>query len=176
MRTADEVLKETEEAWKAPILPTILDMRGPKARVLTDLGKISQGIPDNGQPMPELQYNMDLLVEMTENEIKNLNVRLKKTEDLAVLMGREEKKLQTEQAERQEALERLQIIKQRLDSTIAQLDPLTDIDRLLTTFTELKDSVPEDFESCGIALIALDKVSWLAGNSELKCAIDRGLL
>ena len=158
VKTAAEVLEESTEAWKAPILSTILDMRGPKARVLTDLTKIAEEAPDDARPIPELHHNMDLLVEMTETEIKNLNAKLKTTEDIVELMTREEQRLEEERQNQQDQLQKMQSIKERLDDVISRLDPLTQLDALLQQCSELKLETPTETESSQISFVILDKV------------------
>ena len=167
-RTAEEVLQETEEAWKAPVLPTILDMRGPKARVLTDLAKLNEDRPDEARPMPELQHNMDLLVEMTENEIKNVHAKLKTTEDMAVLMEKEEQRLLDEMEERQQEIDRRLELQSRFETQIRPVDPTTQYDALLQASQELQTAFSVDYKACKVPVLLLDKVCRL----RLECDAD----
>lgn len=59
-----------------------------QARVLTNLEHLNVEETDVGTgssvPMPELQHNMKLLVDMTEAEIRRLDTNLRQKEDTAV--------------------------------------------------------------------------------------------
>lgn len=157
-KSLDDVAKQTEAAWRAPAVSTILDMRGPKARVLTDLGQTRQEVPDDDRPLPELRYNFDLLVELTEIEIKERNAKRKNTEDVAVLMEREEETLLEEYERRAEQLRRLEELQDVLDTQISQMDPSEDADALLECFERVKESYSEEFASNKIGFVAVAKV------------------
>lgn len=64
----------------------------PQARVLTNLEhlNVEETEEDTGSavPMPELQHNMKLLVDMTEAEIRRLDTSLRQKEDTAVCAPR----------------------------------------------------------------------------------------
>ncbi|GFR47277.1 hypothetical protein Agub_g8964 [Astrephomene gubernaculifera] len=78
-RTADQVLAEAAE--RPTQAQPILDMRGPQARVITNLQLLNQqaaAAPEADRtPMPELQHNLRLLVELAEAAIQKLDARLR---------------------------------------------------------------------------------------------------
>ena len=101
-RTADEVVSEaSKNPQGAPTLNPILDMRGPRARLLTSLDclndhhDLDQDLhhPSNSgkgkMPMPELQHNLQLLVDLCESGIQKLDSQLRHEEDTRVLLERE---------------------------------------------------------------------------------------
>lgn len=72
-------------------LQTIIDMRGPQTRIVTNLqhldaeGKTEAGGDGGGaMPMPELQHNIRLLVDMAEADIQKLDARVRHQKDTVV--------------------------------------------------------------------------------------------
>ena len=80
-KTAEEVLAEQgEKASTGPISQPILDMRGPQARVITDmeeLGNQGTGSPEDDLPMPELQHNLRVMVDLAAADIQRLDGKLR---------------------------------------------------------------------------------------------------
>lgn len=62
-----------------------------QARVITNLEhlNVEEANTDTGEkvPMPELQHNMKLLVDIAEADIKRLDANLRQKEDSAVCVG-----------------------------------------------------------------------------------------
>ena len=152
-------------------------MRGPKARVLTDLAKLNEDRPDDARPMPELQHNMDLLVEMTESEIKNAHAKLKTTEDMAALMEKEEQRLLDEMEERRQEIDRRLALQSRLESQIRPLDPIAQYDALLRASQEIQTEFSVEYNACRVPMLLLDKVrrSRMERGAE-ECGIGPALL
>lgn len=77
-RTADEVLAGTADGPQT--VQPILDMRGPQARLITDMDAINQAVseaePDD-LPMPELQHNLRLLVDLSAADIQRIDGKLR---------------------------------------------------------------------------------------------------
>ena len=96
-KTVDDVLASSDGAAKSSI-QTIIDMRGPQKRVILDVG--SEGAllerqhhaHDEG-PLPELQHNMRLLVDLNEAEIKKVNARISHSRDTRTLLEKERLRL-----------------------------------------------------------------------------------
>lgn len=95
-KTAEEVLEkaaEVGEGWGQAVQQPILDMRGPQARLVTNLEtlEVKEHEDDGGAvPMPELQHNLRLIVDLAENEIAQMDARLRQEKDTAVILGREQ--------------------------------------------------------------------------------------
>lgn len=78
-RTADEILAAQEDKPVAAVQP-ILDMRGPQARLVTDMEALNaEGVAEDGEtiPMPELQHNLRLLVDLSAAEIQRIDGKLR---------------------------------------------------------------------------------------------------
>ena len=78
-RTADELLADSAEKPASSAQP-ILDMRGPQARLVTDMDSLNADVQDAGgdaTPMPELQHNLQLLVDLAAAEIQRVDGKLR---------------------------------------------------------------------------------------------------
>jgi tuftelin-interacting protein 11 len=113
-KTAEELLRErsaadTERLAAAPQAAapvTVIDMRGARAVVVTNLERLSQA-PAAGAdvaaahlidatPMPELQHNLRLVVDLTEAEIQSADRRLRQARDTKSILLREVVRLESE--------------------------------------------------------------------------------
>ena len=94
-KTVDEVLKSAEKGSTPSTVQTIIDMRGRKQRVVQS-DKLGAPAPDQEGPMPELQHNMRLLVDMTESEIKKVSARIRHAMDTKKLLEKEDSRLHRE--------------------------------------------------------------------------------
>ena len=113
-KTAEELLRErsaadTERLAAAPqaVAPvTVIDMRGARAVVVTNLERLSQA-PGAGAdaaaanlidatPMPELQHNLRLVVDLTEADIQSVDRRLRQARDTRSILQREVLRLEAE--------------------------------------------------------------------------------
>eukprot|EP00850_Spirogloea_muscicola_P002285 SM000008S22374 [mRNA] locus=s8:1434092:1437602:+ [translate_table: standard] len=84
---------------------TILDMRGPQVKVLTNLehmgpgpgGFAGSGAVEDDTPMPELQHNLRLVVDLAEAEIAGADRRLRHELDSVAVLQRERERLQADE-------------------------------------------------------------------------------
>ncbi len=100
-KTVDEVLKSAENVTAPSSVQTIIDMRGPNRRVVPS-DKLEAHAHDLQEPMPELQHNMRLLVDMTESEIKKVSARIRHSMDTKKLLEKEEVRLRREREHAEE--------------------------------------------------------------------------
>jgi tuftelin-interacting protein 11 len=80
-KTAEEILaeKEASNTGGGP-LTTIIDMRGSQARIITNMERLNDAPPEAAEddtPLPELQYNLRLIVDRTEADIQRLDQKLR---------------------------------------------------------------------------------------------------
>eukprot|EP00741_Cyanophora_paradoxa_P006953 tig00001065_g6727.t1 len=153
-KTAQEILDEESAAidsGAAAPAPgpaqrqVIVDMRGPQARVVTDLRQLKGQRPGAGQAagppslFPELQHNMRLLVDMAESDLHNVQRRLRGEQDTLVSLKHERDSLEKELAE----------IERRAERATAVLDILGAALRGAGVATEA--AAGEDLEQAGRA-------------------------
>ncbi|KAI7842892.1 hypothetical protein COHA_003404 [Chlorella ohadii] len=154
-KTADEVLKETEEQPAAAERQTIIDMRGPQARLVTNLEhlNVEEERGDGGSvPMPELQHNMRLLVDLAENDIQRLDARIRQEKDTAVILGKEQERLKEEADMAAAAAQRMEQVLAAVGR--AQSEPLS-LEEVEQAYRELRASFREEYVMYNLAAAGL---------------------
>ncbi|KAF8692145.1 hypothetical protein HU200_039746 [Digitaria exilis] len=148
---------EQEQEEQPAIVQKVIDMRGPQARVLTDLRGLNeeQEMEANDVPMPELQYNVRLLVDEARADVLRLHGQLEREQEKVASLVREKEKVA-----KQEALQKRQLqVMERIAETLEQVRVddtagVLTLDGLLQTFHALKVQFEEEFKMCSIAWIA----------------------
>ncbi|CAO2166611.1 unnamed protein product [Urochloa humidicola] len=150
MRTEDE-----EQA--AAVVQKVIDRRGPQEHVLTDLKGLNdeQEAEASDVPMPELQYNARLLVDDARADALRLREQLRREQEKAASLAREEEKLSKQEAAQKRHLQVMETIsgtleQVRVDDAAGELT----LEGLLLTFRDLKARFGEEFKMCGVAWIA----------------------
>lgn len=148
---------EQEQDEQPTLVQKVIDMRGPQARVLTDLKGLSdeQEMEANDVPMPELQYNVRLLVDEAKADIVRLDGRLRREQEKVASLVREKEKVAKQEALQKRQLQVMETIagvleQVRVDDTAGLLT----LGGLLKTFQELKVQYDEEFKMCSVAWIA----------------------
>lgn len=78
--SAEDVLSRAAEAPGSAAQQAVLDMRGPQTRLVTNLEHLNvteETAAGDATPMPELQHNLRLLVDLAEAEIQRLDGKLR---------------------------------------------------------------------------------------------------
>ncbi|MEW5310033.1 MAG: hypothetical protein WDW38_001866 [Sanguina aurantia] len=156
-KTASEVLEEVAErpVQSAPIL----DMRGPTARLITNMDQLNSGSAAVAArvPMPELQHNLALLVDLTEARLQRLDASLRQSQDTATLLARDKTRLAEEVSRGSSRLLRAQALSKHLTSAQAK-PPSTSLGQLAAMYSTLHDQFKEEYALYGIASAAVAQV------------------
>ncbi|KAK6926215.1 GCF, C-terminal [Dillenia turbinata] len=155
-RTAEELLAEKEEQ-EVEYVQKVYDMRGPQARILTNLQDLNaeEKARENDVPMFELQYNMKLMVELAELDVVKIDRDLRNEREKAMSLQKEKEKIQSEAARLKKQLDDTL----EIDRALAQINEdmslgtLT-LDSLANTFGDLQRRYWEDYKLCNLSVIA----------------------
>eukprot|EP00887_Chlorella_sp_A99_P006127 scaffold22.g6127.t1 len=153
------VLREAEEReGGAPVeRATIIDMRGPQARVVTNLEHLNvqeEREDGNAVPMPELQHNLRLLVDLAESDIQRLDARIRHEKDSAVILGKEQARLEDESRAASESAGRLAEVAEAV-AAAAAAGPQAGLDELEASFARLQASFREEYVMYNLGVAAL---------------------
>jgi hypothetical protein len=178
-RTAEEVLAEQEKADAAAAraaaagVPvdrgshaahrpkmTIIDMRGGGgARVVTDLTRLGEDAPpadgggggdDDDVPLPELQHNLRLIVDLAEAEIQTTDAKIRHEKDTRELLARERARLADDAERSEEACERLRLaltLAEKCETTARGGGGALALAQLATMYGEMRANFPETFRA-----------------------------
>ena len=136
---------------------TIIDMRGKQKRLITNLEHLNQEQQEDTAdltPMPELQHNMRLLVDVAEADIQRIDGKLRHEKDTAVILGREQTRLQEEVELVAAQVQRLNQILQTVNqcqSADASVT-ITDVEQV---YSRLKHKHREEYYMYNLAAAAL---------------------
>ncbi|EFN58159.1 hypothetical protein CHLNCDRAFT_50559 [Chlorella variabilis] len=146
---------ESEQKPAAVERQTIIDMRGPQARLVTNLEhlNVEEDRGDGGSvPMPELQHNMRLLVDLAENDIQRLDAKMRHEKDTAVILGKEQERLEEEARLAAAAAERLEAVLAAVAR--AANEPLS-LAELEGVYHEVRGQYREEYVMYNLAAAAL---------------------
>ncbi|KAG8092916.1 hypothetical protein GUJ93_ZPchr0012g20755 [Zizania palustris] len=158
--TKNELLamrNEQEQDEQPTVVQKVIDMRGPQARVLTDLKGLNdeQEMEANDVPMPELQYNVRLLVDESKADIIRLDSQLRREQEKVASLVREKEKVAKQEALQKRQLQVMETIAAVLEQLrVDDIACVLTLEGLLKTFQELKALYVEEFKMCSVAWIA----------------------
>ncbi|RMX42264.1 hypothetical protein pdam_00009851 [Pocillopora damicornis] len=176
-KTVDEV-KATGGSKKGPSISLkhskikVVDMTGPETKILTGYGSIAQQHAKPGEvppttsvrdaeaafSMPELTYNLNLLIDMAETDIIQTDRQLKFERDLVVNLKHEEEKLSAVLEREEKDIKRLMEVINMIDSCRQQsLSPDDDaltLDKCEEMFNTLQEDYYEEFKMYDLASLA----------------------
>ncbi|KAL4639210.1 hypothetical protein ACB092_03G201200 [Castanea dentata] len=128
---------EEEEKGSSVVVQMVYDMRGPEVRLLTNLKNLK-----NEVPMPELQYNVRLVVDSVELEMEIIDRHLRSEEARLERLKEENERLSMG-----EILSVLDQLEKEEDSTLDSL-------AVAEQFIELRSRFSEDFKLYNLSCIA----------------------
>lgn len=159
-RTAEDVLENAEKLEKPSLTTPIIDMRGPQARVVLDLQHLAPQEEDvSGQeedlPMPELQHNVRLLVELAEADIRKLDIKNRQLEDTKTILEKEEKRLVKELEDTVSLSSKLEMIVDLIGQLSESQAAVSELDSFITSLSEIRLKYSDMYYNFNISAIVL---------------------
>ncbi|KZV42560.1 septin and tuftelin-interacting protein 11 [Dorcoceras hygrometricum] len=154
--TAEELLAR-KQAQGLEVFQKVFDMRGPQVRVLTNLENINEEekARENDVPIPELQHNIRLIVDLAELDVQKLDRDLRNERETVVALQKEKEKLQKEAYGLRKQLDNMEEIVNVLDRISDQSSAgLLTLQSLATSFMDLQTRFSDDYTLCNLSCIA----------------------
>ncbi|GFP96253.1 septin and tuftelin-interacting protein 1 homolog 1 [Phtheirospermum japonicum] len=154
--TADELLIQNQERG-LEVVQKVFDMRGPQVRVLTNLENpnTEEKARENDVPMPELQHNVRLIVDLAELDIQKLDNDLRNERETVVALQKEKEMLQNDARCKMQQLENMEVIVSVLDriNELSSSGSLM-LESLAKAFMDLQTRFADDYKICYLSCIA----------------------
>ncbi|KAJ3678172.1 hypothetical protein LUZ60_001975 [Juncus effusus] len=153
--TKDELLSKKQELGVE-----IIDMRGLQVRVLTSLENLNSEMEinnnnnDSNIPMPELQYNIRLIVETAVADVQRKNRDLRREGEKVASLLKEKEKIETIEKTQGVQLQAMETIMSIVDQVKEDNGSgLITLDSLLNSFSDLKLRFKEEYKVCNLSII-----------------------
>lgn len=158
--TASQLLMQKQEKGLDTV-QTVLDMRGPKIRLLTNLGNLNaeHSTTDDCTAMPELQHNLRLIVDLAEADISVCDRKLRHEKDNVILLEKERVRLEADANQQRKQICAMEAIMAAIDQIQQSVNAggMT-LEALALAFQDLQLKCKEDYKLYNVRIVALAAV------------------
>ncbi|XP_031487475.1 septin and tuftelin-interacting protein 1 homolog 1 [Nymphaea colorata] len=154
--TPEELLAKKQDTGPE-VVQKVLDMRGAQVRVLKNLENLNEEdmAVEERVPMPELQHNVRLIVDLAEADIYKIDRELRQEkETMAVLVKEKERLRETEGRQKQQLGIMVEILGTIRKVREENLTGSLTLKSLASTFGDLKKRYKDDYKLCNLSCIA----------------------
>ncbi|KAI7749074.1 hypothetical protein M8C21_033853 [Ambrosia artemisiifolia] len=154
--TAEELLVKQQEQG-LDVVQNVFDMRGRQVKILTNLENLiaEEKSWEDDVPMPELQHNVRLLLDLAELDILKLDQDLRDAREVIVTLKKEIEKMKND-AKRQkkqfDSMEEIATVVEQLDRD-SHAGTLT-LDSLAKSFRKLQKRFPDEYKLGSLSTVA----------------------
>ncbi|KAI3983778.1 hypothetical protein MKX01_001182 [Papaver californicum] len=155
--TAEELLASKEDGG-FEVDRKIIDMRGREVRILTNLKNLNaeeEKARESDKPMPELQYNIKLILDLARFDIEKIETDLRMERGTVASLQLEKETLRRGAGWQKKQLDNMEEIIAVMECIKAENAMGTSsIERLLDVFTELQIRYRDEYRLCNLSCIA----------------------